>query len=112
MGKVEVGGGTDVIIAPNTTTLLSTEPSVEIVTVGTQGPQGIDGADGADGAAGPEGPPGAGSIEWLLGTGVPSNGLGVDTNYYVDNGTEEIYRKITGSWVLTGDFNTTDGGFF
>lgn len=107
MAKVQVEGGTELILTPSNNTLISTDKSVDIVTVGIQGPAGIKGDTGDTGPAG-----GGGSAEWLLGSGIPSNGLGVDTNYYTDSDTEEIYRKTGGSWVLTGDFNTADGGFF
>jgi hypothetical protein len=50
--------------------------------------------DGVDGAAG---------SKILTGTGVPSSGTGVDTDYYMDTATGNYYTKAGGSWTLQGN---------
>jgi hypothetical protein len=35
---------------------------------------------------------------WLNGSGVPSDTLGVDTNFYIDTDTNEYYQKDAGTW--------------
>lgn len=42
---------------------------------------------------------------WLNGIGVPSNTLGYDDNYYLDNNTKNYYIKVNGSWIIIGNFS-------
>lgn len=56
---------------------------------GAQGLQGNPGENGVDGDSG--------SI-WYNGSGAPSNGLGVDGDYYLDNDVGSIYTKTLGVW--------------
>jgi hypothetical protein len=75
---------------------------------GIQGPQGPAGIDGATGPAGPQGdvgpqgptgaagPAGDDGTIWRNGSGVPSNGLGADGDYYLDDNTGDYYLKVTG----------------
>lgn len=58
------------------------------------GPAGADGADGADGAAGA-----TGSV-WRNGSGVPSNALGIDNDYYVDTDNGDVYFKSAGTYSV------------
>ena len=58
---------------------------------GPQGPAGNDGADGSDGVDG---------NRWLDGSGVPSNGLGNDGDYYLNNDNGDTYEKASGTWSL------------
>ena len=51
------------------------------------------------GPAGPQGAPGTNGTVWYNGTGAPSNTLGLDGDYYLDNNNGDIYHKAGGSWV-------------
>jgi hypothetical protein len=78
---------------------------------GPQGPAGPAGA-GVQGAPGPTGPTGGlgptgapGQIilagaTIIFGNGVPLNTLGNDGDIYIDQLTGNVYKKITGAWVL------------
>lgn len=45
------------------------------------------------------------AARWLNGSGAPSNGIGNDFDYYLDNtGNRKYYQKVSGSWVLQGEF--------
>jgi hypothetical protein len=55
---------------------------------GSPGPQGPPGADGADGST------------WYNGTGAPSSALGANGDYYLNNATDEVYFKASGSWSI------------
>lgn len=63
------------------------------------GPTGAAGADGADGTNGTNGTDGVDGKTVLNGAGVPSSGLGVDGDFYIDTVSFVIYGpKTTGSW--------------
>lgn len=55
---------------------------------------------------GPQGPAGtngvAGSV-WRNGTGVPSNGLGVNGDYYLDDNTGNVYLKAGGTYSIVAN---------
>ena len=81
------------------------------------GPQGIQGIQGLQGIQGIQGNPGNNGIDgniWRNGNGVPSNGLGVNDDYYLDDVTSDYYKKIAGVYVLQGNLNSRntniDGG--
>ena len=61
--------------------------------VGPQGPQGVAGPPG------PAGPPGTPGSVWYNGSGAPPNILGMDGDYYLNNLTDDIYFKVSGSWT-------------
>jgi hypothetical protein len=42
---------------------------------------------------------GSGGTTWHHGSGVPSNGLGVDGDYYLDEDTGDVYVKSGGVWI-------------
>ncbi len=63
------------------------------------GPQGDPGATGATGATGPTGAPGADGLLTFTATGAPSNGTGVDGDYYLDTASGALYGpKASGAW--------------
>lgn len=77
---------------------------------GAQGPQGpagpastVPGPQGPAGPQGPQGPQGLpgngdpGSV-WYTGSGVPSNSLGVDSDFYLNGSNGDVYKKASGSW--------------
>jgi collagen type VII alpha len=65
------------------------------------------------GPAGPAGPAGSivisGSADVLNGNGAPSDGIGVDNQLYLDNITDDVYKKITGHWVLQTNIKGATG---
>jgi len=64
--------------------------SIEGFTQGDPGTPGADGADGTDGADG--------SI-WHIGSGVPSDGLGANTDFYLNSANGDVYGpKAAGVW--------------
>lgn len=73
---------------------------------GPQGPIGFTGATGAPGSV------------WRNGSGVPSNGLGINGDFYLDDSSGSYYEKIAGVYVLQGSLQYTslianiDGGSF
>ena len=42
---------------------------------------------------------------WLNGTGVPSDLIGHDKNYYIDNISKNYYNKIADVWILLGNLS-------
>lgn len=69
----------------------------------TPGPAGPTGATGATGAAGA-----AGSV-WRDGVGVPSNGTGVDGDWYLNRSNGDYYERVAGSYVLRGNIKGPQG---
>lgn len=55
-------------------------------------------------ASGPRG------VSFLVGTGVPSSGLGFDGDEYLDSDTGDLYSKSSGSWSLTGNLTIPASG--
>jgi len=62
-----------------------------------EGDQGAPGADGSDGSI------------WYEGSGVPSGGLGVDGDYYLNDLNGDVYLKTTGSWSVVANIAGSDG---
>ena len=54
---------------------------------------------------GPQGPtgPGGSATQWRQASGVPSSGLGVDNDFYVDTDNWNVYQKQTGAYVQIGN---------
>lgn len=78
------------------------------------GPRGATGPTGGQGSQGPNGTPGAVVItsDILFGTGVPSDSLGTDGQVYVDTSTENVYKKVSGHWVLQTNLKGDNGSNF
>jgi len=55
---------------------------------------GLDGKDGAT---------------WFNGIGVPNNGTGKDTDYYLDVATGKVYNKTGGIWVFIANITGPQG---
>lgn len=58
-----------------------------------RGPQGAQGVQGATGVNGTDG------ATWLSGTGAPADTLGRDSDFYLDEATGNVYKKIAGTWA-------------
>ena len=79
---------------------------------GIQGPQGIQGIQGLIGPTGPKGdiglqgpigPTGANGPSggvWRTANGLPSNSLGDNGDFYLDDKTGNVYQKVSGSYVF------------
>jgi hypothetical protein len=79
---------------------------------GPQGPQGAAGAagsTGATGATGPQGTAGVNGATWRNGTGVPSQSLGNNGDFYLNLANSDVYNKISGSWVLVANIRGATG---
>lgn len=64
---------------------------------GGTGPQGPPGTDGADGAT------------WYNGSGAPSAGLGANGDYYLNNDTDDVYFKASGTWSIIANIKGDTG---
>lgn len=53
-----------------------------------------------------QGPPGS---TWRTGSGVPSNGTGIDGDYYLNVSNGAIYKRISGSYSLAGNIGGPPG---
>ena len=67
---------------------------------GVNGAAGTDGATGSAGAAGANGTDGTDGSVWRSGSGVPSNSLGADGDYYLDTATGNVYKKASSAYSL------------
>lgn len=86
--------------------------SVTIASVGTVGPEGPAGPTGPKGDKGDTGNTGAtgapGSV-WRNGTGAPSNSLGVDGDFYLDDATGNVYQKLSGTYSIVANIEGPTG---
>lgn len=70
---------------------------------GTDGTNGTDGTDGTNGTDGDDGAPGSNGTDGATirnGAGAPSNGLGANGDYYIDNTGKNLYFKAAGVYTL------------
>src|SRR4051812_3836079 len=67
-------------------------PAKVLTPLGAPGTPGRDGADGAIVITG--------ETEILTGNGVPDDSLGTDTQIYLDNVSDDVYKKVAGHWEL------------
>ena len=70
---------------------------------GGQGPTGLTGGQGNTGPIGPVGPtglPGVDGSTMRSGVGTPSTLLGLNGDYYIDIGNQNLYTKSSGAYVL------------
>ncbi len=71
---------------------------------------GADGTGtGPPGPAGPTGPTGASGSVWRDGTGAPSNGLGVNGDYYLNRTNGDVYLKSAGTYSVVANINGPTG---
>lgn len=68
---------------------------------GATGAQGIQGATGAQGPAGATGSSGANGATWYSGSSAPSDGTGVNGDYYFRTSNADVYLKSAGSWSIS-----------
>lgn len=73
--------------------------TVDVITAGPTGATGAQGIQGDQGIQGIQGVAGADGKTVLNGTGVPSAGLGVDGDFFIDTAADDIYGpKTAGVW--------------
>lgn len=65
-----------------------------------------DGVNGTDGTPGTNGTNGS---TWHSGWGPPSNTLGVDSDFYFDNSTADLYKKGSGYWQYQANLKGPKG---
>lgn len=87
---------------------LTIEPdgTLNAASTGEQGPPGPPGADGQDGV---DGEPGAPGSVWRNGSGAPSNGLGINGDYYLDVTNGNVYEKAAGTYTLQTNIKGATG---
>lgn len=73
---------------------------------GADGADGVDGIDGIDGVDGIDGAPGS---VWRDGTGAPSNALGIDGDYYLNDANGDVYYKSGGTYSIVANMKGLDG---
>lgn len=73
---------------------------------GIAGPKGDKGDTGDAGAAGAQGIAGS---QIRFGSGAPSNSLGVNGDFYVDQTAFHVYLKVTGAYIDKGSIKGADG---
>ncbi len=72
-----------------------------------KGPQGNQGVQGDQGIQGNQGATGTPGTVWYSGSAVPSNGTGVNGDYYFRTTNGDVYQKVSGSW--TGPISNLKG---
>lgn len=76
---------------------------------GTNGAIGPTGATGAAGTNGTNGAVGAAGSVWHTGSGVPSNSVGIEGDYYLNAATGDVYLKALGSYSLIANIMGATG---
>ena len=67
---------------------------------GTKGTNGTNGSNGSNGSNG---------ATWRNGSGVPSNGTGVDGDYYLNNANGDVYLRASGTYSITANIKGAAG---
>jgi hypothetical protein len=76
---------------------------------GLQGDPGPTGSTGATGNMGPAGSNGINGSVWRSDTGTPSNGLGIDGDYYLNTSTGDVYYKSSGVYAVITNISGPQG---
>jgi hypothetical protein len=66
----------------------------------------IKGPTGTTGATGATGDPGS---VWREGSGAPSNGLGINGDFYLDGDNGDVYLKATGTYSIVANIKGPTG---
>ncbi len=69
----------------------------------------IKGATGGTGSNGTNGTNGAPGSVWRSGSGAPSNGTGIDGDYYLRTSNGDVYTRASGTYSVTGNIKGADG---
>ncbi len=62
-----------------------------------------------EGPAGPSGPSGAPGSVWRNGSGAPSNGLGINGDYYLNDANGDVYQKAAGVYSVVANIEGPTG---
>lgn len=91
--------------------LNTTNSDIYTKTAGTWGGSilNIKGATGATGSAGTNGTNGAAGAVIRNGSGAPSNGLGIDGDYYINITTSDVYFKASGAYTIVVNIKGATG---
>lgn len=80
-----------------------------LITITAPGPQGATGNTGATGATGANGADGAPGSVWRTGAGIPSNGLGINGDYYLNTASGDVYLKSAGTYSVVANITGPAG---
>ncbi len=86
-----------------------TGPAGAAGAAGAKGDKGDTGDTGPAGAAGATGAAGTPGSVWRDGTGAPSNALGINGDYYLDDATGNVYLKAAGTYSLAANIKGATG---
>lgn len=75
-------------------------------TLNMKGLQGSAGANGTNGINGTNGANGVDGLNIYQGVGAPASGLGFNGESYIDSTSGDLYHKISGFWIVTGNIYT------
>src|SRR5688572_29774842 len=84
---------TTVVVNTDTYIVQFEDEEVKTVVIADQGPRGITGATGETGPVG---------SQILVDSGAPSNGVGADSDFYINSANGNYYLKSGGAWTLQG----------
>src|SRR3990167_387518 len=76
---------------------------------GAQGIQGLTGDQGLQGIQGETGAAGTPGSVWREGTGVPSDALGINGDFYLDDATGDVYQKAAGTYSTVANIKGLQG---
>ncbi len=62
---------------------------------------------GGGGGGGPDDDSGITGTAWFDGAGAPSDTLGNDGDYYLDDSSGDVYKKSAGHWTIVANLGTT-----
>jgi hypothetical protein len=108
-GDFYINTTTNILFGPKS---LGSWPSTGVSLIGpagATGSQGPAGSTGATGSQGPTGATGAAGSAWRSAAGVPSNGLGVNGDYYLNTSTGDVYAKSGGVYSLVANIKGATG---
>ena len=76
---------------------------------GPTGPTGATGTTGATGSTGSTGATGADGATWRSGSGAPSDGTGVNGDYYFRTDTSDVYKRVSGTYSVVANIKGATG---
>lgn len=76
---------------------------------GATGATGPTGSTGAAGSTGSTGAAGSNGSTWHDGSGVPSNSLGVNGDYYLNHANGDVYLKTSGTYSVVANIKGATG---
>lgn len=115
-GIVTAWDGENVSIDPDLSSSLGSYTNWQINVAGEPGQKGVTGdvgpvgpSGGPIGPAGPQGLQGNPGSVWRTGNGVPSNALGINGDYYLDDLTDDVYLRAAGTYSIVANLHGSPG---